>query len=403
MQSAELIVIGGGLIGLASAWHFLQTNPDSKALVLEKESDIAQHQSEYNQGVVHSGVLAPVGSLKRALSISGNALLRDFCAQEKLTFEMGGKLIVALDSAEIAQLEIRHHNAAADGIETHLLDGDAMRAIEPAISGDAALHVPSSASVNYGDIARRLALRIEMMGGRVLTNTRVIGIQETAQGVIVQAESRTFAGQCVINAAGLYADRLATASGIEIDWKIIPFRGESYRLSGYAARLVNSQIFPVPDDALPFTGIHLTRQTDGTVIAGPNSLLAGARDGYQRGRINLRDSLDHLTSRRVRRLTLNNFSTALWEQRRSWNPELFAITLQRMVPGISEHDLEPITAGVSGWPVDADGAIYDDFLFEQHGRVLHVLSAPTPGATACLSIGQKLVNQLLGNKTDTVD
>ena len=392
MQSAEFIAIGGGLIGLASAYYYLQTNRDSRVLVLEKEADVAQHQSSHNSNVLHAGIGLRPNSLKAQHVRYGRGMLVEFCRQEKLPIAVSGQVVVAVNSAEIPHLETLHKHAISNGVNCALIDADQLRAIEPHASGIAALHTPDAGVIDYQQIARRLALRIEMAGGRVITNAKVVGMQERPEGVIIQTEKATYIAAHAANAAGLFADRLAHKAGFERDLKILPFRGEYWHLNRSVNHLINTQIFPVPDETLPFSGIHLTKQLDGTILCGPNAILAGSREGYKKGRINLRDSLDQWTSRRVRRLTRQHFSTALWEQRRSWSKELFALTLQRLVPAIAESHLEPAPAGVSPYAITPDGTLLDDFVFAQTERLVHVISVPLPGATASLSIGRTIAH-----------
>lgn len=395
MQSADFISIGGGLIGLASAYYFLQAKPHARVLVLEKEADIAQHQSSHNSGVLHSGIFWPPNSQKAQHTRAGQQLLRDFCERENIDYAICGKLIVAGDSAEIPQLNALHQQAVANNIACQLLDSDSAHAIEPQCHAVAALHIPSSGVVDYAAVARRLALRIEMLGGQIKTRSKVIGLLERPEGIIVQTEQASFVTPYLVNAAGLHADRLAHKLGLAQNIKILPFRGDYFRLNSRASDLINGQIFPIPNADLPFTGIHLTRGLDGTVLAGPNAVLAGSREGYRKGNIKLRDTLDQLTSRRVRRLTRQHFATALWEKRRSLSKELFAMTVQRLVPAISADDLLPAPSGVSTYAITPEGQLLTDFVVESTPRSVHLLSLPTPGATACLSFGRTLAQTAL--------
>ncbi|HFC12817.1 MAG TPA: FAD-dependent oxidoreductase [Anaerolineae bacterium] len=288
-----------------------------------------------------------------------------------------------------------HQQAQANHIDCQLLNSAEAHTIEPHCHAIAAIHIPSSGIVDYAAVARRIALRIEMQGGRIKTRHKVIGLLERPEGIIVQTEQGSFVTPYLVNAAGLHADRLAHKLGLASTIKLLPFRGEYYRLSEQASELVNGQIFPIPNPALPFTGIHLTRGLDGTVLCGPNAVLAGSREGYRKGSLKLRDALDQATSRRVRRLTRQHFATALWEKRRSWSKELFAMTVQRLVPAISEDDLNPAPSGVSTYAITPEGELLPDFVLESTPRSVHLLSLPTPGATACLSFGRSLAQTAL--------
>lgn len=392
MNSADLIVIGGGLIGLASAYHFLLEYPDRSVTVLEKEADFGQHQSRHNAGVLHSGMFCAAQSAKARHVRYGKGMMRQFCEDEGVDYAIYGKVIVAIDSAELPQLDALYRQGKANGVDCELIDANRLRQIEPHCTGIAAIFVEDGGIVDYASVTRQLALRVEMMGATLRTHSKVVGVLERPEGVIVKTESDSFVGKHLINAAGLHADRVAQLMGLDLPSKVVPFRGEYFRLGEFASQLVNGQIFPVPNPDLPFTGIHLTKQLDGSVLCGPNAIMAGGREGYRKGQINLRDAVDQATSRRVRRLTRQNFSTALWEQRRSWRKELFAMTVQRLVPAISAEDLTRAPAGVSAYAVDANGELSADFVFSQTNRTSHVISAPTPGATASLSLGRMLAS-----------
>lgn len=392
MNSAELLVIGAGLVGLATAYHYLLDNPGSTVIVLEKESDVASHQSSHNGGVLHSGLLWSPRTLKAEHVRYGKGMLRSFCERENIDYAIYGKLVVATDSAELADLESLYRQGVANGVDCRLIDANRLRKLEPHAAGIAAIHVEQAGIVDYRAVARHLALRIEMMGGHILTNHRAVGAVERPEAIIVRTETDSYVAERLVNAAGLHADRVARWLDVASDVKVVPFRGEYYRLSDRASQFINSQIFPVPDLDLPFTGIHLVRQLDGSVLCGPNAIMAGGREGYRKGQISLRDALDQATSRRVRRLTRQHFATAMWEQRRSWSKELFALTLQRLVPAITTADLQPAPAGVSVYALSPDGTLSADFEVSTTPRSTHVLSAPTPGATASLSLGRMLAS-----------
>lgn len=393
-QSTDLIVIGGGLIGLATAWQFLQQQPGRSVLLLEKEAAVAQHQSGRNSGVLHSGIYYAPDSHKAYHCRYGKGLLRAFCQAENLPLRETGKLIVAIDDDERAPLRALYQRGLANGVRCTWLEQDALRQIEPYAAGVAAVHVGEAAVVDFQRVAQRLAERIAAAGGRVLTDSAVVGVQERPEGVIVQTAGATLIGRVAVNAAGLYADRIARLAGVQPHVKIVPFRGEYYRLRPAATHLVRGLIYPVPDPTLPFLGVHFTRTLYGEVDCGPNAVLAGSREGYRKGQINLRDSLEQLTSRRVRRLTQRHLQTALWEQRRAWSKALFALTLQRLVPAVSADDLLPAPAGVRAQALTPAGELVNDFVFTQTARMVHVLSAPSPGATACLSVGRTIAQRL---------
>ncbi len=388
MQSADLIIIGGGLIGLATAYYASQTQ--QRIFLLEKEADIAQHQSKQNWSMLELGArFAPASHAAYHLRY-GIRLLRDFCAREKLAIVDRSLLYVAADDSDLPSLHEIQRRAIANGISAEWLAS--VRTIEPHSNGIAGLLLPHCGIFDPNAVARRLALRFEMNGGRILTNQRVVGLQERDEGVIVQTKTETWITQRVINCAGLYADRLAEKMGATFTETIVPFRGEQFTLKPYASQLCHNIILPVADLVLPFNGIGLTRTQDGTVFVGTNAVMAGGREQHRKGQISFRTSAENLLSPAVRKLTRRHFQTALWEQRRSFSRELFALTLQRLVPAISKHDLQRAPAGTQGFAVRDDGTFVNDFVLAETPRSFHVLSVANGGATAALSIGRMIAD-----------
>ena len=390
MESADIIIIGGGLIGLATAYQFQQTHPYKRIVILEKESAVATHQSGRNSGVLHSGIYYPPQSLKAHHCREGKGLMEQFCQTEKLPIKKCGKVIVAINQQELPYLHTLYQRGIANGVDCHVINAGRLNEIEPYATGLLAIHVPSVSVVDFQKVAQRLALKIETAGGSIYTSTPVHSLRELNDAVVVQTAYHNWVAPVVINAAGLYADRIAQSSGIDVPIKIVPFRGEYYRIKPERDYLVRGLIYPVPDPTLPFLGVHFTRTLYGEIDCGPNAVLAPAREGYDKWSADWRDTLDYMTSRRVRRLPRANLTTAWWEWRRSWDKSLFATTLQRLVPSLTEEDLLPAPAGVRAQAVTPSGELLQDFLFHETKRVIHVLSAPSPGATSSLSIGRTL-------------
>lgn len=396
INSADILIIGGGIVGLATAYNLLLTNPDLQITLLEKEGEIATHQSGRNSGVIHSGIYYPHGSKKAIHCTQGKQLLRQFCKEEKIAYKNWGKLIIAIDESEYEQLERLAEFGRANQVEHSLINAAEIQEIEPYATGVAALHIPEAGVVSFREIAMRLAMRVQMMGGTILTNQEVTSIHTFQQGLIIgTAQGERFYASAAMNAAGLYADRLATMAGLQHDIKLFPFRGEYFRLRPQSVHLCKGLIYPVPNPELPFLGIHLTRTLHEEVECGPNAILAGSREGYEKGQSKGRDFLDHATSRRIRRLTKRYLHTAVWEMRRSWSKELFATTLQRLVPTIQTSDLQKAPSGIRAQAITPDGVLQKDFIWEETDKMIHILNTPSPGATACLSIGQEMASKLL--------
>lgn len=386
MQSADLIIIGGGLIGLATAYYASQT--PQRIILLEKEPDIAQHQSGGSWSILEVGARFEPTTRAAYHLRYGVRLLRDFCEREKIEIVDRSLLYIAADVGDLESLHEIKRRALAGGISVEFIEN--VRAIEPHSTGIAGLLLPESGLFNPQAVARRLALRFEMAGGRIRTNQRVVGLQERGEGVIVQTKDETWIAQHVVNVAGLYADRLADKIGVNYSETIIPFRGEQFLLKPQAAHLCHNIILPTANLELPFNGIGLTRTHDGTVFAGTNAVMAGGREQRRKGQISLRTSAENLFSPAVRKLTRRHLQNALWEQRRSFSRELFALTLQRLIPAITKHDLQRTNAGTQPFAINADGTFVNDFVFAETARSFHVLSVANGGATAGLSIGRTI-------------
>jgi len=392
----RVAIVGGGIIGLATARTVLAADPSAEVLVLEREAAIATHQTGHNSGVVHAGIYYAPGSLKARLCRRGMELLREFCAARGVAYEACGKLVVAGDGRELRRLEALAERAAVNQVPgLAWLEGEEMRAVEPHVAGLAALHSPASAIVDFAAVARELAAAVAAGGGTVRLGAGVARVREGGATAAVELTSgEALEAERVIVCAGLESDRLARASGQPAEPRIIPFRGEYLKLRPGRTDLVRGLIYPVPDPALPFLGVHLTRRIDGEVLLGPNAVLALALAGYRRRDVSARD-LGHIfawpgTWRMMRR----HWRAGLQELRCSRRKELFVAGARRFVPELAAADALPGPAGVRAQAVDRDGTLVDDFRIGRGRNVLWVRNAPSPAATSSLAIAEELVAML---------
>lgn len=394
MDSFDLVVVGGGVVGLATAYRFGQRYPDKAIAVIEKEPQVARHQTGHNSGVLHSGIYYKPGSLKATNCRAGKQAMEEFCAREGIQHRLCGKVIVALDKTELPALQTIFKRGQANGVRCELIERDRLLELEPAAAGIRAIHVPEAGIVNYAQVCERLAEIITASGGQLLLRTRVAQIESCSDGVRVSTDRGDYHAAQLVNCAGLHCDRVARQSGAKCDTKIVPFRGEYYQLKSEATRLVNNLIYPVPNPAFPFLGVHFTRMIDGSVECGPNAVLAFAREGYTKRTINPYDLFESLTYPGFLRLASRYWREGMEEMWRSVNKGAFVRALQRLVPEIRSEDLEPAPAGVRAQAVGRDGKMLDDFQIQSNGRITHVLNAPSPAATASLKIGEHIVDQI---------
>jgi len=389
------VVIGAGIVGLATAHRLRQERPDAELIVLEKEPRVAAHQTGHNSGVIHAGVYYRPGSLKARLCRAGSRSIVEFCAEHQLPVQVCGKLIVATDPAELPRLHALHERARANGLAVSLLTPAEAAEHEPRVACVAALHVPSTGIVDFAAVCRTLATLVEKAGGQVRLGTRVTAIRERPGGSFRLATTGGEVGaDVIVNCAGLHADRVARLAGVVPPARIIPFRGEYYELLPERRDLVRGLIYPVPDPRLPFLGVHLTRMVNGGVHAGPNAVLATAREGYRWGRVSPRDLAGIVSWPGMWRLGSRHLRYGLAEVRRSLSRRRFAADLARLVPELTAADLVPAGAGVRAQAVGRDGGLVDDFLIVARPGQLHVLNAPSPAATSSLEIARHLVAQL---------
>lgn len=393
-SDVDVIVVGGGIVGLASAWTLSGLYPDLRILLLEKESSVAQHQTGRNSGVLHSGIYYRPGSLKATHCRLGKESMVAFCDSEGLPYEICGKIIVATSPDEAVALEGLAERGRANQIACSLLTREQLQELEPHCAGERAIHVPGAGIVDYIAVCERLAARLVERGHTLLYNTSVTGLRETEREVVVSSTRAAFTGRYVINCTGLQSDRVTALCGDAPAIRIVPFRGEYFTLSPDARRLCRNLIYPTPDPRFPFLGVHFTRLTSGEVECGPNAVLALAREGYHKTDINLRDIADMLGHAGFRRLARRHWRMGLAEMWRSYSRSAFARALQRLVPEITQKDLSPAPAGVRAMAIALDGSLVDDFAFADRPRVLHVINAPSPAATAALSLARVIVERL---------
>ncbi len=394
-READLLIIGAGIVGLATALEAAQRFPEMRLLVLEKEDHVAAHQTGHNSGVIHSGLYYKTGSLKARNCVAGAASMKRFCQDHGVAFEECGKLVVATGPEEVPRLEQLHQRGIANGVPgLRMMERDEFHDIEPHCSGLRALHVPTTGIVDYTLVAKKYAELIERAGGRIILSSKVIGLREDGQSNVVETSSGAFRARYVINCAGLYSDTIARMAGVQTDLEIIPFRGEYYEVTPERRHLVKALIYPVPDPRFPFLGVHFTRRVNGSVEAGPNALLALRREGYTGSGVELSEAVETLGYPGFWKMARKYWRMGMAEQYRSWMKPAFVKSLQKMVPELQESDLAPGGSGVRAQAVDRNGNLLDDFHFVPSGRMIHVCNVPSPAATASLEIGREIVDML---------
>ncbi len=390
-MDADLIVIGGGIVGLSTAMQALEQYPGLGVIVLEKESRIATHQTGHNSGVIHAGVYYQPGSLKAQFCREGAVATMQFCREHGIAFEQCGKLLVATEPADLPRMDALYERAVANGIEIQRWSQAEVAQAEPRIRSLGALYSPSTGIVDYTDVARAMAETIRERGGAILTSREVTHIDEEPSGVRLEAGSVNLRARNVVAAAGLHADRIARLCGVDLPFQIVPFRGEYYRLPADKDTIIRHLIYPIPDPALPFLGVHLTRMSGGFVTVGPNAVLAFAREGYRFGTVNFGDLKEMVRFPGFRKMAGANLKTGVWELANSLSKARYLALCQRYCPELTLADLLPYPAGVRAQAVMADGTLVHDFLLRETPRTLHVLNAPSPAATSALPIGRHLV------------
>ncbi len=405
----DVLIAGGGIVGLATAWRLLQRFPGRGVLVLEKEPEVARHQTGNNSGVIHSGIYYKPGSYKALLCRRGYVQMIDFAREHGIPHDICGKIIVATLPEELPRLEVLREKAVANGLSgVREVPAEGIREYEPHGAGIKALHVPETGIIDYVAVCKALAESIRKMGGEVRTANRVeavatTGAPGTSGNAAKSVQVRLKAGEAggteeiaagfFINCGGLHSDRLALLDGVDPGVAIVPFRGEYYELAPDARRLVKNLIYPVPDPAFPFLGVHFTRLINGGVECGPNAVLAFKREGYRKTDFDVKDLAEVLLNPGFRTLAGRHWRMGLGEFRRSFSKAAFTRALQRLLPDIRAGHLQPAGAGVRAQALRRDGSLVDDFAFAEGTRSLHVLNAPSPAATASLAIGEEIADR----------
>jgi (S)-2-hydroxyglutarate dehydrogenase len=392
VNSRQVLIVGGGVVGLATAYRLGERFPGARITLLEKESGVGRHQTGHNSGVLHCGLYYKPGSVKARLAVEGIRQMVAFCAENGVPHEVCGKLVVAADETELPRLKALAERGAANGLEgLRWLSGAEMREIEPHVGGVAALRVPQEGIVDYPKVCEVLAAKLAKQGTRVVTSARVSRLRPSGAGWVAETGAGEFPGDFVINCGGLHSDRVAEMSGERREVRILPFRGEYYKIRPERQFLVRNLIYPVPDPSFPFLGVHFTRLIHGGIEAGPNAVLATAREGYRKTDFNAADLFDALSYRGFWRFLRKYPSMAWYELRRSFSRELFCRSLQRLIPEIRPDDLAEGGSGVRAQAITPEGDLVQDFQLIARRNALHVLNAPSPAATASLAIGAEVV------------
>ncbi|MFI5778380.1 L-2-hydroxyglutarate oxidase [Nocardia sp. NPDC051570] len=390
----DYCVIGGGIVGVATAHRILTTRPGASVLLLEKADRLAGHQTGHNSGVIHSGIYYAPGSLKARLCRRGAEWTKEFAAAQGIPYEVCGKLLVATDAEEHRRMLALHERSVSNGVEVELLDAAELVRREPHITGVGALFVPSTGIVDYTRITAALADEVRAAGGTVVLGAEITTIAETSDAITVSGPAGSWRARRLVACAGLQADRMARLAGLRISLRIVPFRGEYYQLPPDRKGLVNTLIYPIPDPELPFLGVHLSPTIDGELTVGPNAVLGLAREGYRKGSLDLRDAREVLGYRGFHRVAAANVRTGLRELRNSLFKRGYLAECRRYCPELTLADLLPREAGIRAQAVARDGTLVHDFLIQRTDRSVHVLNAPSPAATSALPIAEHIVDRL---------
>jgi L-2-hydroxyglutarate oxidase len=392
----DFAVIGGGIVGLSVAWQLRQRQPSSSIVVIEKEAGVARHQTGHNSGVIHAGIYYEPGTLKAELCRKGVTATLRFCRDNRIPYEQCGKLIVATDADEQERMLDLYERAIRNGIEVELLDEADLKAAEPNVQGIGAILSPTTGIVDYVAVASAMARRLEELGGEIRTGAEVTALRESADSVTVHLDGEPAAeARCLVVCGGLHADRLAAMMQLDVDFRVVPYRGEYYRLPAERNDIVRHLIYPVPQPGLPFLGVHLTRMIDGTVTVGPNAVQGWKREGYGRFNFSFRDTSEMLAFPGFWQVTADNLGVGLAELWNSlWKPG-YLKQVHKYCPSVRLSDLRPYPAGIRAQAVMRDGTLVHDFLFAETARSLHVCNAPSPAATSAIPIGEVLCDRIL--------
>ena len=399
MMNYDYLIIGGGIVGLATAWQLKQRAPNKRILLLEKETQVACHQTGHNSGVIHAGIYYAPDSLKAKFCREGSAATKAFCQSQQIPFLECGKLLVATNALEYERMQALFQRAQTNGLQVEWLTDTELHEQEPAIAGIGAILVPSTGIVDYRQVCAKLAAAFQALGGEIRLASQVTALKEQDYGIALTVQQAQNMQQIhaafVISCAGLMADRLTRMLGIETPFQIIPFRGEYYRLPTKYQQLVKHLIYPIPDPELPFLGVHLTRMIDGSVTVGPNAVQGWKREGYGKINLSFRDTVEMLTYQGFWQVLKQHWRTGLQETYNSWFKTGYLKQVQKYCPQIQVEDLLAYPAGVRAQAVLKDGTLVHDFLFAESEHSLHVCNAPSPAATSAMPIGQYIVEKIL--------
>jgi len=392
----DIIIIGAGIVGLATALQIKKQRPSVKLLVLDKESKLAAHQTGHNSGVIHSGLYYKPGSLKATNCINGYNMLIEFCKEHDIDFELPGKIVVATSDEEIPLMENLHKRGEQNGLTgIKKLNSEQLKEYEPHVSGVAGLYVPQTGIVNYVTVAEKYADVIKQSDGEIMLGEKVKNINTQGKHIEVETSRNNYRCDLIVNCSGLYSDKVAKLTGQKLSVKIIPFRGEYYKLKQDKEHLVRNLIYPVPDPNFPFLGVHFTRMAQGGVEAGPNAVLAFQREGYTKSDINIGELAETLAWPGFQKVAMKYWKTGMGELYRSFSKAAFTKALQKLLPELTENDLEPGGAGVRAQACDKNGGLIDDFLILENEFAVNVCNAPSPAATSSLSIGKTVAERVL--------
>ncbi len=392
----DVVIVGGGIVGLASAYQVLKQDSSLKICVLEKESKLAKHQTGNNSGVIHSGIYYKPGSKKAENCKRGYQLMLDFCEKHNIAYELCGKVIVATSEEQFPALERIYERGIANGLKNiKYIDAEEIKAKEPHVAGLKGIWVPQAGIVDYTDVSLKYAELIENLGGEIKLNQKVTGINQNLENIEVKTSKGALKAKLIVNCAGLFSDKIAKMTGQEIDFKIIPFRGEYYELKPEKTNLVKGLIYPVPNPEFPFLGVHFTKMIKGGVEAGPNAVLAFRREGYKKRDIHVGELLETLTYPGFLNIVRKYWKDGSYEMYRSFSKTAFVNALKILIPAIKSEDVVRGGAGVRAQACDRKGNLIDDFLILEKDQVINICNAPSPAATSSLAIGEYISNKII--------
>ncbi|CAN7208484.1 L-2-hydroxyglutarate oxidase [Rossellomorea sp. LjRoot5] len=390
----DIIVIGGGIVGLSTAFSLSKRFPQANLAVLEKESGWARHQTGNNSGVIHSGIYYKPGSLKAKFATEGSRQMIQFCREHGVDYDQCGKVIVATKQSELSLLENLFHRGMANGLDISIIGEEQIKEEEPYVKGIKAIKVPQAGIVDYKQVCERMVQYLEKRGAELHLNTEVKKVLEHDQNVEIVTNDQTFQARYVVNCTGLHSDRVTKMAGVEIDLQIVPFRGEYYELIPEKHHLVKNLIYPVPNPDFPFLGVHFTRMIGGGIEAGPNAVLSLKREGYKKTDIDVKDLSEVMKYKGFWKLASKYWKEGAKEMWRSYSKKAFVKSLQELIPSVQEKDLVPASSGVRAQALQSDGTLVDDFFIVPGKRSIHVCNAPSPAATACLPIGKAIADKV---------